>query len=316
MNSLPFLFAQVANLIVLDGGHIARRTRSVQMKKAPNRLEIAIPSAASAGMLTIVLFNQTEPLHVEIQCEEGSNRDANLFWYVPEGLVAKNTLDVRLQKNASFRLNAVFLDESVKTDNAVTMTLAENANFDFALSCVGGNASTTIERVNLDGENAVFTGHSLVVAHRQNAIVLDQRFEHKQPFTTSEVVNYAVANDQGKIRQEVVGKIHKGNHGSVCRQQNRGVILKEGGSIQVDPYLLIDEFDVEAGHGAAVGQIDPEELYYLQSRGLDEAMAKRLIITGYVKPLLDRFTYLPYAYYMEKQIEAIIKGDSNDGEPL
>lgn len=316
MNSLPFLFAQVANLIVLDGDHLARRTRSVHLKKSPHRLEIAIPSAASAGMLTIVIFQQTEPLLVDLEGLEGSHRDVNLFWYVSEGSIAVNALNVSLKENASLRLNVVVLDEGAKTDTAVTMDLAERASLDFALSLVGGNASTTVERVFLNGENAVFTGHSLVVAHKQNAIVLDQRFEHKKPFTTSEVVNYAVANDQGKIRQEVVGKIHKGNHGSVCRQQNRGVILKEGGSIQVDPYLLIDEYDVEAGHGAAVGQIDPEELYYLQSRGLDEAMAKRLIITGYVKPLLDRFTYLPYAYYMEKQIEAIIKGDSVDGEPL
>jgi Fe-S cluster assembly protein SufD len=314
MNSLPFLFAQVANLVVIDQNKIVRRTRSVGIRFEESRLQLEIFPSAKAGALTVVVLNQTAPLEVAILARANAFREVNVFWYVPEGKSVDNALTIDAEADANLAVNAIVLDDGAKTDTRLGLTLKERANVDFALSYVGGTAANAVERVNLEGEGAVFRGHSLVVAHLQNQIVLDQRFEHLRPFTTSEVTNYAVANDQGKIRQEVVGKIHKGNHGSVCRQQNRGVILKEGGSIQVDPYLLIDEYDVEAGHGAAVGQIDPEELYYLQSRGLDEAMAKRLIITGYVKPLLDRFSYLPYGYYMEKQIERIIKGASADGE--
>lgn len=314
MNSLPFLFAQVANLVVIDQNKLARRTRSVGLRQEGDRVTIHILPSAKAGALTVVVLNQTALLELAFAVQPNAAREVNLFWYVSEGHTANNVLTLDVSEDANLAFNAVVLDDGRKTDTRIALTLKERANLDFALSYVGGTMATTIQRVFLEGEGAVFRGHSLVVAHRQNQIVLDQKFEHLRPFTTSEVTNYAVSNDQSKIRQEVVGKIHKGNHGSVCRQQNRGVILKEGGSIQVDPYLLIDEYDVEAGHGAAVGQIDPEELYYLQSRGLDEAMAKRLIITGYVKPLLDRFSYLPYGYYMEKQIERIIKGASPDGE--
>ena len=314
MNSLPFLFAQVANLVVIDQNKLTRRTRSVGIRQEVNRFAIDVLPSPKAGALTVVVINQTVSLHLTFAAKPNASREISLFWYLSEGLTADNKLTIDSDTDAKLAFNAVVLDEGIKSDTFIELTLKDRAEVDFALSYVGGAAANATERVKLVGEDAVFRGHSLVVAHRQNQIVLDQKFEHLRPFTTSEVTNYAVANDQGKIRQEVVGKIHKGNHGSVCRQQNRGVILKEGGSIQVDPYLLIDEYDVEAGHGAAVGQIDPDELYYLQSRGLDEAMAKRLIITGYVKPLLDRFGYLPYGYYMEKQIERIIKGESPDGE--
>jgi Fe-S cluster assembly protein SufD len=316
MNSLPFLFAQVANLVVIDQNKLTRRTRSAAIHAEPSQVSLTLSPSSKAGALTVVILNQTAPLTLNLIAQPQAQREVNLFWYGSEGSEFANALVIDSKENASFRCNVVVLDEGAKTDFRLDIAVWENAVVDFALSTIGGQALTTTQRVRLEGEGATFLGHGLTVVHRQNAVVLDQKFEHLRPFTKSDVVNYAVANDQGKIRQEVVGKIHKGNHGSVCRQQNRGVILKEGGSIQVDPYLLIDEYDVEAGHGAAVGQIDPEELYYLQSRGLDEAMAKRLIITGYVKPLLDRFTYLPYGYYMEKQIERIIKGESNDGEPL
>jgi Fe-S cluster assembly scaffold protein SufB len=316
MNSLPFLFAQVANLVVIDQNKLSRRSRSATLRTDQSRILLSLPPSSKAGALTVVVLNQIAPLTLHFVAEPQANREVNLFWYVKEGVEFANALSIDSQEASMLRFNAVVIDEGLKTDFRLDIRVSENATADFALSTIGGIALTTTERVRLEGEGATFLGHGLTVVHKQNAVVLDQRFEHLKPFTKSEVVNYAVANDQGKIRQEVVGKIHKGNHGSVCRQQNRGVILKEGGSIQVDPYLLIDEYDVEAGHGAAVGQIDPEELYYLQSRGLDEAMAKQLIITGYVKPLLDRFTYLPYGYYMEKQIERIIKGESTDGEPL
>lgn len=316
MNSLPFLFAQVANLIVIDQNKLSRRTRSVGIRIQDNHVFLDIAASNKAGALTIVVLNQTAPLTLSIEARSQTNREVNLFWYVPEGATFENGLSLVAFPDANLAMNLVVLDDGAKTDTKIELTLMERATVDFAHSYVGGLLANTTQRISLEGEGAAYHGHSLTVAHEQNQIVLDQRFEHRRPFTTSEVANYAVANDQGKIRQEIVGKIHKGNHGSVCRQQNRGVILKEGGSIQVDPYLLIDEFDVEAGHGAAVGQIDPEELYYLQSRGLDEAMAKRLIVTGYVKPLLDRFSYLPYGYYMEKQIERIIKGASPNGESL
>jgi Fe-S cluster assembly protein SufD len=57
--------------------------------------------------------------------------------------------------------------------------------------------------------------------------------------------------------------------------------------VDVNPILLIDEYDVKAGHGATVGKIEEQQLYYLQSRGLTKAEAEKLIIKGYIKPILD-----------------------------
>ncbi|MCK7488311.1 MAG: SufD family Fe-S cluster assembly protein [Bacillus subtilis] len=317
MLSLPFLFAQVANTLVLDNTKIRKRPRSIRFHQTPNSLHITLlANPVSQSALTVVLLNQPENLDVFITAEQGASREANLFWYVPGDHAFQNKLMIESAEDTMTKLNLVILDSSPQTTTQIEGLLDRGSQLDFAASFVGGTASRIEQRIALVGEQAVYHGQTLAVANKTAILTIKQKFEHLKPFTTSEVFNYAVSNDQSQIKMEVVGKIHKGNRGSVCRQSNRGVILAEGGAIQVDPFLLIDEYDVEAGHGAAVGQINPDELYYMQSRGLDEAAAKRLIITGYVQPLLDRFSYLPFAYYMEKQIDRIIKGDESSGESL
>ena len=66
-------------------------------------------------------------------------------------------------------------------------------------------------------------------------------------------------------------------------------MLSDQARSDANPILLIDENDVTAGHAASIGQVDPEDMYYLMSRGLDKATAERLVVRGFLAPLLLRF---------------------------
>jgi Fe-S cluster assembly protein SufD len=77
---------------------------------------------------------------------------------------------------------------------------------------------------------------------------------------------------------------------SVARQSNRGIVLGNKSRLDANPLLLIDEFDVVASHGAAIGKMDEEQLYYLMSRGLTLKNAERLIISGFLSPVLEKLT--------------------------
>ena len=63
-------------------------------------------------------------------------------------------------------------------------------------------------------------------------------------------------------------------------------MLSENARGDANPILLIDENDVTAGHAASVGRIDEEQLYYLESRGLNADVAKRLIIRGFLESVI------------------------------
>ena len=79
-----------------------------------------------------------------------------------------------------------------------------------------------------------------------------------------------------------IGHIIKGAKGADAQQESRVLMLSDQARSDANPILLIDENDVTAGHAASIGQVDPEDMYYLMSRGLDKATAERLVVRGFL----------------------------------
>src|SRR4029450_1055333 len=73
-----------------------------------------------------------------------------------------------------------------------------------------------------------------------------------------------------------------------ARQTNRALLLSEDALINTKPQLEIFANDVKCTHGAAVGQLDDEALFYISSRGLDEAHARQLLIHAFAADVLTR----------------------------
>ena len=91
------------------------------------------------------------------------------------------------------------------------------------------------------------------------------------------VINYG-NNSVGHILQH--GVILE--RGTDAQQESRVLMLSDKARSDANPILLIDENEVTAGHAASIGQVDPEDMYYLMSRGLDQDTAERLVIRGFL----------------------------------
>lgn len=83
-------------------------------------------------------------------------------------------------------------------------------------------------------------------------------------------------------------QILKGALNSSVRQQARIADLSKNGKGQASPSLLIDENDVKASHGAVIGRVDDNALFYLMSRGLSKEEARKLIVSSYLVPVINR----------------------------
>ncbi len=103
--------------------------------------------------------------------------------------------------------------------------------------------------------------------------------------TTGLIDNFAVVLKGGKLYVDAIGKIVKGASRSESHQKSRVMCFDDGQSSTVIPELLIDENDVQASHALTIGRIDREQLYYLQSRGLDQRQCTSLISAGYMYPI-------------------------------
>ena len=90
---------------------------------------------------------------------------------------------------------------------------------------------------------------------------------------------------------------------TTLNQKTKGIILDDESQISANPILEIDEYDVIASHGASIGAIDDEELYYLMSRGLTKEVAERMIINGLIYPFLNSINDSTLSEYIRHIID-------------
>jgi Fe-S cluster assembly protein SufD len=90
--------------------------------------------------------------------------------------------------------------------------------------------------------------------------------------------------------------------GTDARQSNPNLLLSREASADTKPQLEIFADDVQCQHGATVGQIDPEELFYLRSRGLDEAAARGILTLGFAREITRRAEPAWVREYVERRL--------------
>jgi Fe-S cluster assembly protein SufD len=111
---------------------------------------------------------------------------------------------------------------------------------------------------------------------------------HTGPKTVSDLLfKGAVANTSHSVYTGLI-RIEKGAVGANAFQTNRNLVLDDGAHADSVPNLEIEESDVRCSHASAVGPIDEEQRFYLESRGVPPEVADRLITLGFLDEVLER----------------------------
>lgn len=153
-------------------------------------------------------------------------------------------------------------------------TTDKNASLNETIVLNKEGATCNILNVLLVGGNAILESNIMLL--------------HMCKETSSDFANYAIAVDDAQMVLNNNAKIVAGACKSVVHQKAKGLTLSKNAKIKAMPNLYIDEYDVIANHAASIGSISKEDLFYLMSRGLDEKEASKLIVLGFVQPLLDK----------------------------
>ncbi|MBU1143691.1 MAG: SufD family Fe-S cluster assembly protein [Firmicutes bacterium] len=164
------------------------------------------------------------------------------------------------------------------------------AERDSKLELIGGFVSDVLVaklNVNLAGEGAEVKMRAVAVSSFDNNQTIDVHITHNAPNTYGDMTNIGIANKNGKIVLNGVEKIEKGMKNANAFQTLKGIITSDTAIVEVNPILLIDEYDVKAGHGATIGKIQEDVLFYLRSRGLTHIEAEKLIINGFIRPIVE-----------------------------
>jgi Fe-S cluster assembly protein SufD len=112
--------------------------------------------------------------------------------------------------------------------------------------------------------------------------------DHDAPHTNSELLFKGAVEDSARSVYSGLVRLRKTAQRANATQTNRNLVLSEGASAESIPNLEIEANDVRCAHASAVGPIDEDQLYYLQSRGLPPDVAERLIVFGFFEDVIDR----------------------------
>jgi Fe-S cluster assembly protein SufD len=144
---------------------------------------------------------------------------------------------------------------------------------------------------------------AITVARRDQEF--DQRTlqDHLKPDTTSDLLYKNVLSDNARTVFSGLIKVEPGAHRTDAYQKVRNLLLSDDAEANSMPGLEILADDVRCTHGATSGQIEPEELFYLKSRGIDDFAAKQLIARGFLNEVVARLPEAELSEYLQKQIE-------------
>jgi Fe-S cluster assembly protein SufD len=133
----------------------------------------------------------------------------------------------------------------------------------------------------------------------------DQRTlqDHQKPDTTSDLLYKNALFDKARTIFSGLIKVEPGAHRTDAYQKVRNLLLSDEAEANSMPGLEILADDVRCTHGATAGEIEPDELFYLLSRGITESGAKALIVRGFLNEVVDRLTGNPLVDYLHDQIE-------------
>lgn len=132
---------------------------------------------------------------------------------------------------------------------------------------------------------------------------LTTRAVHIGRNTYSDMITRAVMRDQSTAIINGVTKIEKGATGANGQQTEKVLMLSPQARGDANPILLIDEDDVKCGHAASVGQVNPEQIHYLMSRGIAKSEAQRLIIYGFLAPVVVELPIEKLAAKLQELVE-------------
>jgi Fe-S cluster assembly protein SufD len=182
--------------------------------------------------------------------------------------------------------------------------VGRNANLDWIFAAVGSRLTKNFSDLDLLGEGAVGRMSGFYFTHGVQHLDHDTQQNHMAPHTTSDLLFKGALT--GKSRSVWQGMIYvaPGAQKTDGYQANRNLTLSKEARADSIPGLEILADDVRCTHGATVGKIDPDEIFYLLSRGIPRAEAERLIVEGFFDPIMQRIPFEGVRTRLEQAIEA------------
>jgi Fe-S cluster assembly protein SufD len=213
-------------------------------------------------------------------------------------------------------VNEFVLDEGAQADCTVILSegpqgwhlaatrnvLQANAKLSLATVTLGGDVNRHTVNTLIKGEHAEAVLYGLDVLQGSTEIYHHTVTEHWVPNAKSDHIYKSILDDRTRSEFNSMVFVAKGADGTDSHQLNRNLLLSEDAHVWTRPQLQINADDVKCAHGATVGQLEKDQLFYLASRGLDPALAESLLTYGFAEDIIQKIPHPRVRQYLDGRV--------------
>ena len=163
-----------------------------------------------------------------------------------------------------------------------------NSTLNWMDCCFGSKVALSEATTILNGDGATTNNHGIFFGSKQQQFDLVNKSIHNAPHTVSDIFTKGVLTGSSKCLYRGLVRIESNAFGSNGYQKEDTLLLSEDAVADSIPNLEIENNDVRCTHGASIGRIDREKLFYMKSRGLNDEQATREYVKGFFEPLIQK----------------------------
>ncbi|MBC5792651.1 MAG: SufD family Fe-S cluster assembly protein [Nanohaloarchaea archaeon] len=218
-----------------------------------------------------------------------TSRNAELT--VTESLTGTNEIQTSfnefyLGENSTLRYGSVEASESELSYSRRKAVLDRDAKIEWLNSQFEGDLNRTKVETVLKGDNSEADMQGIWYPTEDQHVDISLHVRHIGTNTRCDMDSRAVVDDEARSVYEGLQKVEDEADDTQSFQNENVLTLSNDAEVDASPKLMIEDPDVEASHAASAGNLPEKELHYLESRGLSEEKAQRLIVKGFFEPVL------------------------------
>jgi Fe-S cluster assembly protein SufD len=229
--------------------------------------------------------------------EEAAQAEIWEQWLTAEGLegtIFNTVTEIFVGPAANLRyVNAQNLTESGWVFASQRAEVEREGSLDWVSLGFGGGGGKVRMDTRLAGQGSDARVTGAYAGNGSQHLDFDTTQVHGAPSTTSDLAFRGVLADTATSVWRGMIRVEPGAQQTDAFQESRNLLLSREAHSDAIPGLEIEADDVRCTHAAAVAQLDPEQLYYLRSRGLSEERARKVVIEGFLESLVERLTEGP-----------------------
>ena len=243
---------------------------------------------APPGLVQIVHVSTGAADHLAAEIVLGDDAQASIVeTFIGSGWTNRLTR-IALGKGARLMLSRRVMGDAGFVSLTEGASLGEGASLVVAALAGGGRDTRLDGEIDLDGEGAYAEVAGALLARGRQRHDANLVIRHKLPAGTSRQIWRSVADDKAACSVAARVEVSRDAQKTDGEQSLRGLLLDRGATINAKPELEIFADDVKCAHGATVGELDRQALFYLESRGVGPEEARGLLTRAFVADALDR----------------------------